>query len=124
MKNLNHKCILKLIDAGEDTLIENGKNKGPKPYLALEIAENGELFDYIFNGGKLDLPTVKYYIGQLTEGLIYLHTKGFAHRDLKLQNVLLDKDYNLKIADFGFAIPLAGRDGSFKLRSKLGTKGY
>jgi serine/threonine protein kinase len=38
--------------------------------------------------------------------------------------VLLDKNYNLKIADFGFSIPLTGRDGSSRLQSNLGTPGY
>ena len=43
---------------------------------------------------------------------------------MKLQNVLLDKDYKLKIADFGFSIPLKGREGKSGPKTKLGTPGY
>jgi len=39
------------------------------------------------------------------EGLGYLHSSGFAHRDLKPENLMLDNNFNLKIADFGFAAP-------------------
>lgn len=45
-------------------------------------------------------------------GLGYCHGRGVIHRDLKPENLLLDQFYNIKIADFGFAAPLDGRDGS------------
>jgi serine/threonine protein kinase len=53
-----------------------------------------------------------------------MHQQGFAHRDLKPENLLLDKDFTLKITDMGFAAPLAGRDGSGKLQTQLGTASY
>jgi serine/threonine protein kinase len=60
----------------------------------------------------------------LIEGLDYVHQKGVTHRDLKPENVLFDQVFNLKIADFGFAAPIAGRDGSGQLKTKLGTESY
>jgi BR serine/threonine kinase len=43
---------------------------------------------------------------------------------LKPENLLLDENFNLKIADFGFAAPVQGRDGSGELHTKLGTMNY
>jgi len=56
--------------------------------------------------------------------LHYVHSKGVAHRDLKPENILLDRKLNVKIADFGFAAPIQGRDGSGFLKTQLGTQAY
>jgi len=60
----------------------------------------------------------------MIEALDYMHKKGFAHRDMKPENLLFDTKFNLKVADFGFAAALAGRDGTGKMKTILGTESY
>lgn len=54
----------------------------------------------------------------------YIHSKGVAHRDLKPENILFDENYNIKLADFGFAAPVFGKDDSGCLNTRLGTESY
>ena len=56
--------------------------------------------------------------------LEYCHGQGIAHRDMKPENLLFDANFNLKIADFGFATLFAGKDGSGQLHTVLGTESY
>ena len=77
----------------------------------------GELLDYILNTGAFSEPICRYYFKQILTGLNYLHSKGYAHRDLKPENIMLDSNFDVKIVDFGFSIPLNGRDGSGLMKS-------
>lgn len=55
------------------------------------------------------------------EGLDYCHRNGVTHWDLKPDNLLLDANFDLKIADFGFSAPVEGRDNNGYLNTYLGT---
>ena len=93
-------------------------------YVVEEIVPGGELFDYIANSGPFSEEQCRYFFKQMVHGIHYLHTKGFAHRDLKPENIMLDADFNIKIVDFGFVIPLEGRKGDGNLTTYRGTFGY
>jgi serine/threonine protein kinase len=60
----------------------------------------------------------------MLSGLEYLHNQGICHRDMKPENLLYNEDFILKVADFGFASTLAGKNGDGLLRTVLGTESY
>ena len=92
MKKLGHEHMVKLITTFEDA---------HNTFFILEFVGGGELFDTVTKW-KRDQRERKtfHYFHQLLLGVQYLHMLGFAHRDLKLENLLLAKDGTLKIADF------------------------
>ena len=89
----------------------------------LELASVGELFDILAMTGPLSEKVARYYFTKFLEGLNHCHSQGIAHRDLKTENLLLDKDYDLKIADFGFATEV-GKYQDGLLQTQLGTPNF
>ena len=125
MSKLSHPNIVNLVEYSKEAFVEKTDGtKYPVICIALELATGGELFDFVALTGRFNEGTARFYFKQLLDGLDYCHQHGVAHRDLKPENVLYDQNFNLKIADFGFAAPVAGRDGSGYSRTKLGTESY
>ncbi|KAG5998582.1 hypothetical protein E4U54_002164 [Claviceps lovelessii] len=94
LRGVHHPNIVRLID-----MIETDRYIG----IILEYASGGELFDYILNNKYLKDSSARRLFSQLVSGVGYLHKKGIVHRDLKLENLLLDRNRNIIITDFGFA---------------------
>jgi MAP/microtubule affinity-regulating kinase len=72
-------------------------------YLVMECAAGGELFDYLVTHGRMREKEARDKFRQIVSAVQYCHSKRVIHRDLKAENLLLDKDLNIKIADFGFS---------------------
>ncbi|KAL9586372.1 MAG: hypothetical protein Q9212_000944 [Teloschistes hypoglaucus] len=94
LQELNHPNIVRLHE-----MTETDKYIG----IVLEYASGGELFDFILLHRYLKDPSARKLFAQLISGVGYLHKKGIVHRDLKLENLLLDRHKNIIITDFGFA---------------------
>mmetsp|Transcript_1657 Transcript_1657/g.4886 ORF Transcript_1657/g.4886 Transcript_1657/m.4886 type:complete len:106 (-) Transcript_1657:541-858(-) len=71
--------------------------------MVLEYVIGGEFFTHLRNAGRLDTISSKFYSAQVALIFEYLHAHDFIYRDLKPENLLLDKDGYIKITDFGFA---------------------
>ncbi|KAL0581434.1 hypothetical protein V5O48_000588 [Marasmius crinis-equi] len=71
-------------------------------WIVTELCSGGELFDYLAEKGRLTEDETRFLFGQLCLAVAYLHEKGIVHRDLKLENVLLDERCRVKLGDFGF----------------------
>eukprot|EP00343_Euplotes_focardii_P011683 CAMPEP_0205829346 /NCGR_PEP_ID=MMETSP0206-20130828/37876_1 /ASSEMBLY_ACC=CAM_ASM_000279 /TAXON_ID=36767 /ORGANISM="Euplotes focardii, Strain TN1" /LENGTH=87 /DNA_ID=CAMNT_0053132003 /DNA_START=229 /DNA_END=492 /DNA_ORIENTATION=- len=80
-------------------LIENEK----RYYFFLEYISGGNMYKNMFKVKRFEEEAVKFYTAQLASGLAYLHENNLVHRDLKLENVLMDKDGYIKLCDFGLA---------------------
>jgi serine/threonine protein kinase len=72
-------------------------------HIFSEYCPNGELFDLLASTGRFSEARTQLWMQQLTSALQLCHSQGIVHRDLKLENILLDIDNNCKICDFGFA---------------------
>jgi serine/threonine protein kinase len=72
-------------------------------YMVMELADNGELFDYLEICGSFSEKIARYYFRCLVEAIEYCHSHGLIHRDIKLQNILVAKDYSIKLSDFGLS---------------------
>lgn len=77
--------------------------RGPRVFIFMNYAENGDLLDHIKRNGVTAEHNAKMWFRQMASGLQYLHNKNIAHRDLKCENILLSRKFHVKIADFGFA---------------------
>ncbi|XP_016509849.2 CBL-interacting serine/threonine-protein kinase 1-like [Nicotiana tabacum] len=95
-----------------------------KIYMVLEYVNGGELFDRIASKGKLKEAQGRKLFQQLIDGVSYCHNKGVFHRDLKLENVLIDSKGNIKITDFGLsALPQHFRSDGL-LHTTCGSPNY
>lgn len=95
LKELDHNNIVRLLD-----VVHSEK----KLYLVFEFLDM-DLKKYMDSAppSGLPLPLVKSYLFQLLQGIAYCHSHRVLHRDLKPQNLLIDREGNIKLADFGLA---------------------
>ena len=72
-------------------------------YFVMPFVQGGELYKHFLNNKRFPEEVVKFYALQIALAIAHLHEQGIIHRDLKLENILIDKDGYLKIIDFGLA---------------------
>jgi serine/threonine-protein kinase len=112
---LSHPHVVRVYDFGHDP--------DGRPFIVMEYVEGGSLADALARDGVLSPARVVAVARDCCSGLAYAHAAGLVHRDLKPQNLLLDLDGRVKIADFGIARTLDGTSLTLT-GSVLGTAGY
>lgn len=115
MKNLKHEHVVNL----KEVMVSSNRI-----YLVMELIEGGELVAKLKAEKQFDEDVARRYFQQLVFGLDYCHRQGIAHRDLKPQNLLLDKNDNIKIADFGLANMQDANANTASLMTACGSPQY
>lgn len=121
------KCLSHLAPHPNITSLSNyeesgsytSKSKGYRRcmYTLLEYCPNGDLFKLLKNNGPIPKSLTNYFFHQLIDALEHCHQRGIAHGDLKPENLLIDKNFQIKLTDFELA--------HFTTNSKyIGTEGY
>jgi len=123
-KQLSHKNIAGFLHYEREVSAKIEGKSATVDYLILEAIEHGDIFDHLQFAEGFPEEICRYYFKQILFALHHMHSQGVTHRDLKLENILLDSDFNIKIIDFGLAAPVAGRDGSGHLKTNIGTQFY
>eukprot|EP00667_Euglena_gracilis_P016956 EG_transcript_17824 len=95
--------ILKLLKHPNIMCIYDIMQTATHIFIILELLGGGELYDYVLQRGYLQPAETFLCFHQMLMGVEYMHTMNICHRDLKLENLLLDTGHNIKIADFGMA---------------------
>ena len=124
----NSPYIIKYYDSGKDILI---KSKDQKSYQVLyhifEYSENGKLSNYINLDNNLrgfGEIIGKIIFKQILNSIEIIHKNGISHQDIKLENILVSSNYQMKLIDFGFAIEIFPNTKKEIRFSQYGTNGY
>lgn len=94
-----------------------------KIYFVIEYVKGGELFNRVAKG-KLKEDVARRYFQQLISAVDFCHSRGVYHRDLKLENLLLDENENLKVSDFGLSALAETKRQDGLLHTTCGTPAY
>ncbi len=112
LKKIRHANVIRLLEVFE----------GPKQlFIVMEYASGGDLLKYVKKKGRLSEPEARGILRQILFGLGHIHARGVLHRDIKLDNILMDADGSVKICDFGVSKIITKGES---IREQCGTPAY
>ena len=109
MKRCNHPNIVAFIDAFPDASSQ---------WIVMEFMDFGPLSDFVTKLAMHEM-LISFVVRQILQGLLYLHCRGIIHRDIKSDNILLNRQGNVKLTDFGYSTPVGSVES--RRRSMAGT---
>ena len=92
-------------------------------YIVMELIEGVTMKQYLAEKGKLSAQETAFFAAQICKALQHAHDHGIVHRDIKPQNIMIDKDGVVKVADFGIAA-LENRNSSERSETAVGSVHY
>ena len=120
---LNNPNIIRLIRHGVGTLTFQGEVKNNINYMIFEYCPKGDLFRYVLLR-RFSERHAKYIFKKILLGVQALHNAGYCHKDLKLDNILLDQNFYPKIFNFSFAKQFQQNNNPIILNDFVGTRPY
>ncbi len=112
LKKIRHGNVIRLLEVFE----------GPKHVLiVMEYASAGDLLQYVKKEGRLPEKRAKMIFKQIVYGLSHIHSRHVLHRDIKLDNILIDSDSGIKICDFGVSKII---NRAQNIKEQCGTPAY
>ena len=113
MKNLQHQGIISMYEYGDagQVVKPSGRVIENLVYIVMEFVQGGLLFDLCQSMGAMGEDAGRFFLHQMLDSVEFMHSRRVVHRDLKLENILVDDNLNLKLADFGTAKRLAVAEG-------------
>jgi serine/threonine protein kinase len=114
LRPINHPLIVRLADVIEEQ---------DSFYLVFEFSPNRDLLDHVNKTGGMPEDECRAMFSQLVAAVSYLHEeRRLVHRDLKLENIMLDRNGNIRVIDFGFSKAFSDREDVFS--SRCGSPAY
>lgn len=122
--SLTHPNIVKVLDAGEETVTDADGTEHVRAYMVMEYVEGLELSKLVARG-PLKVPEAVRVAGEILSAVEFAHSAGIVHCDIKPDNIMITRQGNVKVLDFGIARAAAAAfDDLAQTTSVLGTAAY
>lgn len=117
-----HPNLVQSVEVNPNGIIETEGETQNCVYQVLDLADNGALSTFIRKTGPLEEELARFFIVQVLSAVEHMHSKQYAHLDIKLENIFLDQYFNIKLGDLGSSANVEKTNGFFDQRR--GTHAY